>query len=52
MIQTTSSGPSCYMFTFTNVTSRQLRHSVEMLDAAMERHRDAENITGACLSVL
>jgi len=34
------------MYTFTNVTSRQLRHSVQVLDAALERHRDAENVTG------
>ena len=51
-ILTTSAGPSCYMYTFANVTSRRLRHSTEMLDAALERHRDANNVTGlsVCLS--
>jgi len=28
------------------MTSRQLRHSTEMLDAALERHRHADNVTG------
>jgi len=34
------------MYTFTNVTSRRLRHSVDMLDATLQRHRDAHNVTG------
>ena len=38
-VQTTSSHPSCYMYTFTNVTSRQLRHSVQVLDASLERRK-------------
>jgi len=39
------------MYSFANATSRQLRHSAEMLDAALERHGDAENITGLIIFI-
>jgi len=39
------------MYTFTNVTSQQLRHSVELLDAALKRHHGAPNVTGPLISV-